>query len=226
MDSIPAKLNRFFGRFPKKTFLKYQTIIQPDQPPAGIYFLKKGYVRLFTSSAQGQELTLNLFKPGSFFSMIWALSDETNHFFFESFTPTVTYRAPKEEVLLFLKKEPGIFFDLNRRMLTGINGLLNRIEYLVFGKAKNKLASHLIILAKRFGQEVGSGSFKICLPLSHQDLAHLNGLTRETTSSLMKRLADKKIIDYKQKTVTVLNIEKLKEESLIFDQTRSLPTIL
>jgi len=158
--------------------------------------------------------------------MIWALSDETNHFFFESFTPTITYRAPKEEVLKFLKKEPNVFFDLNRRMLTGINGLLNRIEYLVFGKAKNKLTSHLIILARRFGQKTTSGRFKICLPLSHQDLAHLNGLTRETTSLLMKELADKDIIDYKQKTITVLDIEKLKEESLIFDRARSLPTVL
>jgi CRP-like cAMP-binding protein len=81
-------------------------------------------------------------------------------------------------------------------------------------------------LARRFGQETTSGRFKICLPLSHQDLAHLNGLTRETTSLLMKELADKKIIDYKQKTITVLDIEKLKEESLIFDRARPLPTVL
>ena len=226
MDSVSTKLNHFFSRFPKKTFLKYQTIIQPDQPPAGIYFLKKGYVRLFTASAQGQELTLNLFKPGSYFSMIWALSDQTNHFFFESFTPTTTHRAPKKDVLDFLKKEPAVFFDLNRRMLTGINGLLNRIEYLVFGKAKNKLTSHLAILAKRFGEQTAPNRAKICLPLSHQDLAQLNGLTRETTSLLMKKLADKKIIDYQRKTITVLDLKKLKEESLIFDQARPLPTIL
>jgi len=217
-------LEQFFAKFNSVHFYKKgEIILRADENPPGVFFLKKGFIRLYSISPEGQEITFNVFKPDSFFSMMWAIGGSANAYFFEAMTAVEVWRAPKNKFLEFIKKEPEVLFDLTRRVLLGLNGLLTEIEYLLFGNANNKVASILFILAKRFGQKKNNGDITVQLPLTHKNIASLVGLTRETASLEIKKLENEKIITHRKRLLVIKNLKRLKKELLI--STRQQPSV-
>lgn len=208
------KLNRFFSTFKKITYKKGETILRPDEEPRGVFYLIKGYTRIYSLSKNSQELTLIIFKPEDFFPLIWAINNTPNTYYVEALTPVELWQAPREEFIEFIKNHNDVFFELTSRILTRLGGILTRMEYVMFGNAQNKIISIILICAERFGEKREEGIF-IKVPLTHQDLAKLIGVSRETVSIEMKKLQRRGLIDYKTKHIFVKDIEKLKEESVI-----------
>lgn len=208
------KLNDFFSQFKLLHYKKDEIILRPDDTPSGVFYLCKGYVRLYSVSQAGEELTLIIFKPEDFFPMVWAISNTENIYYFEAITQVELWRAPREQFLDFIKINPDVFFDLTSRILIRLGGLLERMEYLVFGSAYQKVASILVICAQRFGLKVGKG-IKIPVPLTHKDIANLVGITRETASLEIKKLERKGFIHSRGRLFIIKDVRRLQKESLL-----------
>jgi CRP-like cAMP-binding protein len=166
---------------------------------------------MYSISSQGEELSINIYKPTSFFPMAWVLNDTISHFYFETVTPVTIYRAPKEEFLVFLKTHPDVLFNLVQRIYKGLDGYFTRMEYLMSGNAEARLITELIIYAKRFGQKTDKG-IEVNFQLTEKDLASQTGITRETVSRQLSKLKEKGLIEFKKKTLTVKDLSMLEEE--------------
>lgn len=212
-----AVLEDFFEKTPVIHYKKGATILHGADEPRGVYFLKKGYVRLYSISPEGEELTLVIFKPQDFFPMIWAINGSKNLDHFEAMTPVEVYRVPRAEFMKFVKENPDIFYELVSRILVRMGGLYQRMQHLAFGNAYSKVASILYICAERFGSPRANDVI-IQIPLTHKDIANLVGMTRETVSIEMKKLSHKKLISYKGKIITVRDLASLREESLLDEE--------
>jgi len=214
MNEITKKIHVFFDTFPLVSYKKDEIILRPDDLTLYVYYVVFGFVRMYCLLPDGKELTLNIFKPGSYFPMFLILGDSMNTYYYQTITPVKIERAPKAEVLAFLRRESDVLFEFTTRISVGLNGLLSNIQYLLFGSASSRVASVLLILARRFG-EVKSATTTITLPLTHQDIANLIGLTRETTSLEMEKLVAKKIISYDHKQVTIHSARVLAQAVLL-----------
>jgi CRP-like cAMP-binding protein len=80
----------------------------------------------------------------------------------------------------------------------------------VFGKATEKIAAALVMLAHEYGDTEGSG-VKIQFPLPHRILASFVGMTRETVSLGMQELTKRNYIHSRGQRVTVLDLDSLRE---------------
>lgn len=105
-------------------------------------------------------------------------------------------------------------FEFASRILTRFGGVLTRMEYAMFGNAQSKVASMLLICAERLGKENKKG-ITVQVPLTHQDIASLLGIARETASIEMKKLQTKDLIGYQGKYLVIKNIQRLKEECML-----------
>lgn len=211
------KLNNFFSGSKTYHYKKGETILHGGDAPQGVYFINKGYVRDYSISRDGEELTLIIFKPEDFFPMNWVFNDTPNFHYFEAMTAVELWRCPKEDFIAFLKANPDVFFELADHISLRLGGLLQRMEYLVFGNAYQKVASILMICAERFGEK-SDGGIRIPIPLTHKDLAMLVGMTRETVSIEMKKLERKGIIEDNRRSIMVADMKKLRLESLDEDR--------
>ena len=223
MSDLEFKLNHFFLKYPLKQYSKGETILNAEEEPAGVYYLLSGFVRFYSLSPDGKELTLNIFKPGSFFPMTWALAGKQNVYFFEAMTGAGVHIAPKKKFQEFIGNEPDLLFGFNQRLLRGVNGLLTRMEYLLFGNASQKVISTLVLMAKRFGTHESGSQVQIQIPLTHQAIADLAGLTRESTSLEMKKLEREGLIISKNKLITLLDPKKLESICLLCRDEKPLP---
>lgn len=212
--SATRELENFFKKFRFFSYKKGEVILRAGDSPQGVFYLKKGYVRICATSEEGEELTQLIFRPGDPFALVWAISSLPNPYNFEALTGAELWRCPREEFIAFLKTKPEISYELIKRLLVRFRGTLIRMEQLVFGDAYAKVASIVFLLAKRFGKKGKKGTI-IQIPLTHKDVGSLVGLTRETTSIEMKRLERKNLIEYNRGMVVVKNINKLRKESSI-----------
>jgi len=208
------QLKEFFSQYRLLHYKKKERILRPYDTPSGILYLQSGYVRAYSTSHEGEELTIIIFKPEDVFPYSWAISDMENKYYYEAMTPVEVRKVPKEELLEFINKNLSIMLLLNNHIVVRMMGLAQRMEYLVYGNAYQKVASMLLICAERFGEKRGS-EIVIQVPLTHRDVANLIGLTRETTSGEIKKLERKGLIAYRGKLLVVKNKKSLEQESLL-----------
>ncbi len=208
------KLSIFFSKFKKLSFKKGETILRASEEPSGVFYLKKGYARLYSLSKDAQELTFIIYKPEDFFPTIWPIQGPPLRYYTEALTNIEVYLAPREEFQKFIKDNNEILLETIDRILTRFAGLLLRMEYSIFGNAYNKVAAIILICVERFGL-IGKKSIVIQVPLTHQDIANLLGLARETVSIEMEKLQEKGLIKHLGKYLVVKNIQRLKEESVL-----------
>jgi CRP/FNR family transcriptional regulator, cyclic AMP receptor protein len=206
----------YFSQF--KSLHKYkknQLIFGPGAEPSGIFYVKSGLVRLYIISENGKEITFNIFKEGAYFSMIWALNNTANIYFFEALSDTQLLKAPKEEVLKYIESNPEILLDLTKRTLSGLDGMTKLMEALLTGNANQQIASVLLILVRRFGKNGKNNEIIIDLPLTHRLIGTMAALSRESTSLELEKLSKANIISQKDHLIVVKDLEKLEEKSPI-----------
>jgi CRP-like cAMP-binding protein len=206
--SINQNIQVFFSRYPSVQYKKGSLFIQPGDEIKYIYYVQKGYIRMFTVLPDGKELTANIFREGSYFPLFLVFAHAQNSYYFQPLTSAQFFKAPKEDVLQFIKSEPEILTEFTTRMSVGFHGLLESLQYQFFGSVHNKIAWTLTLLAKRFGKKTTKG-IEIVIPLSHQDVANLTGIARETASVELKKLFRQKIISYTYKHITIQSMQNL-----------------
>jgi len=212
MDNIKLKeFEQFYAQFTTRYYKKGEMLIRADDDPQGIFCLKKGYACQFTISKSGSELTLHILKPISYFPMVWAINGTPNVYFFEALTEAEVWRAPRDQVVNFIKDKPAIIFELMSELLEDYAESLTRVEHLVFSDAYRRVISVLLYIAKHFGEPEGK---KIIVKhrFTQQDIATLVGVVRETASNEMVKLEKKGLFRYLDREIIFDNIEKMEAE--------------
>lgn len=210
-----ANFEEYFSRFPARKYKKHWSIINPGDNIKTIYYLKKGYVRLYAVAPDGQELTLIIYKPGEFFPLIVALFPPAPYpYWVETMSPAEIISVPVDSFTDFFKKNTDLLLRVSIEIMRRLDRILRRMEYLVFGNVSQRLCSLLIILGESFGRNENQG-IRIEVPFTHQDLAYMVGITRETVSSVMSELKKQNILAYTNHSIVIKNPAKLKKTSLI-----------
>ncbi len=213
-EGSSRKIKEFFENFRLLHYKKGEIILRPYETPHGVFYLKRGYVRLYSVSEDGQELSLIIFKPGDFFPVIWLINNIQSPYYLDSLTSSSLLLVSKDKFLDFIKSDKDVFFELTSRALTRLGGILERMNYLVYGNAGQKLASIILILGERFGEQKGN-EIEIPIPMTHKDLANLLGVARETVSIEMKKFERKNLIEIKSRHLIVKKKELLEKEALL-----------
>lgn len=210
-EQLKDKVAAFFYDFTEKTYKKGEILIRTNENPTGIYYLQEGQVKEYAISKNGDEVVVNIFKPFSFFPMSWAVNDTQNDYFFEAMTEVIVRKAPREKVVIFIKNNADVLFDLLRRVYKGTDGLLMRMTYLMSENAYVRLIIELLIFARRFAKEQ---QHMVELTISEKDLAVQSGMTRETVSREIKVLKDKGLMMVDKNALCITDVKKLEEELL------------
>ncbi len=203
-----GEFDKFYAQFQTRYYKKGEMLIRADDDPHGIFILKKGYIRQYTISNTGLELTLHILKPISYFPMVWAVNGTPNEYYFEALTEAEVGRAPRDEVVDFIKDKPAIIFELMSELLEDYQESLKRIEHLVFSDAYRRVISVLIYISKHFGEKINKGII-INQRFTQQDIATLTGVARETASNEMVKLEKNGMIKHINHAIVIINIKKL-----------------
>lgn len=212
MNTYKTKeFEKFYNQFVTRSYKKGEILIRADDDPQGIFCLTKGYIRQYTISKLGFELTLYIHKPISYFPMVWAINGTPNIYYFEALTPVEVGRAPRDEVVAFIKDKPILIFELMSELIEDYAESLKRIEHLVFSDAYRRVISVLLYIAKHFGEETDKGII-VSHRFTQQDIATLVGVARETASIELIKLEKKGLVKHLDHAMIFESINNLELE--------------
>lgn len=189
-------------------FRRREVVISSDDSNK-VFYLNQGYIRLFTISKEGDELTLHIFSSSSVFPLLW--SNQLDGYYFESLTPVEVYPAEKNTFQQFIARNSGANLEIMQQLTAFSESIMKKLESKIFGDAYQQVAATILDLAECFGQK-DQGQATISYWFTHQDIANLTGLSRERVTMEINNLLKEKLISYGAHFINIPKLELLKEE--------------
>jgi len=194
-------------------------IIQSTDDRRVFNYVTKGYVKRYLISNEGNLGVQVIYGPGDVFPITLAFSilfdQEINEspetYYYESMTEVEIYTINEQDLKDKVEADPSLYRDLMAVAGKRLHSTLHGLENLTLKTSYYRVAHELLYIAQRFSEPTGSGA-KILLPLTHQDLADILSLTRETVSTCIVQLREKGLIKT-GKNIIVADMKKLEEEA-------------
>jgi CRP/FNR family transcriptional regulator len=186
------------------TFPKHAVIQRPDTFEEMLYFVKRGQVRLYRLNEDGKQFTVDLLNEGNIFGEMKDISLGTRGLFIEAVEESDICRMDRERFESYLLRHPQFMMNMIQAISERLSHMSRLAQHLALGKLHDKILHVLMQLSSRFGLgEEEDGFSVIRRPISHQELAHLVGVSREAVSVTLKELAEAGIIRTGFRTVAI-----------------------
>jgi len=203
-------LVNLFHQGTKLTYEKGEFIIRPGDSPSGVFYIVSGLVKAYDITKYGDENLLIIRKRGEILGLTWAVTGENRHIIYAAIAPTTVMQVSRDHFTDFLRKNPETALPL-LDMLTDMYRLHSeRILNLEYRTVRERLVSFLLTTANRFGHKTEDGGIRLDVPLRHQDIASSISATRETTGRELAGLERLGLLDTKQSSITLRNMDKLR----------------
>lgn len=191
-------------QYPRK-----RTILFQGEIPRSVFVLQKGMVKVYGITSGGDQRTVTLLTAGDVFPMSW-VSDKAPVclYYYEALTDCTVLVVSKPDYQEALESNTELRDQVYRNYMSHYIASTMHVYALEHSHAQDKLVYILQYLVARFGEKQADGRHKINLRLSHQDIAEMVGITRETTAVELHRLKKKGYIDY-QRFTYVIDVSKL-----------------
>ena len=187
-------------------------LFQGEVPRRGM-LLTDGVVRAYTIASSGEERTISFYTRGDIIPISWLLDQvPTALFYYEALTDVRLLQFSKPEFEQLVIQDPEALASLFRDIARDYSAAMLRINGLEQSRADEKIAFTLYFLVFRYGKQLEGSHYKIDLQLRHAVIASLVGLSRESTTKVLRKLQAKHIISYSRGIYT---IDKEKLESYI-----------
>jgi len=183
--------------YPKNQLIHYQ-----GDPMSSVYLIREGYIKAYIILDTGDTRTLLILGPGDIFPLAFSADMDWHNYrikYFYQAMSDVKVQAVERDIF-----KEQIESDLRKMnayvayMSASNNMIMTQLEIMKNKKAINKMELLLPYLILKLGEQVRPNTYKLNLKLSHQELADLSGVTRETTTTLIKQMEKEGIIEQKR----------------------------
>ena len=220
MDNVysPDGLNEFLkrGRYLK---IKKGQVVQSSEYRPSIIFVKKGFVKRYLITNEGTQSIQSIFGPLDVFPLTLVyktlfnqkIYSGTEIVYYETMTACELYSVTPDELKEAVQKDPTLYKDLFSVAGLRFNSNIQQLENLSLKSSYMRVAHELAYLAQRFGRPYLGGTL-VKPNLTHQDIANVLSVTRETVSLCIVELRKKGLISTGA-GIVVPDIDKLLEEA-------------
>lgn len=166
-----------------------------------VYFILQGWVKVRAYTWEGKEITLNILGPGDIFGEMALLLSAPRSSDVLSLTTVVLGCFPATDFMSLVQNEAVVGLRLAQLMARRLQQLNRRLQ-MRQSDSMARVADILLFLAEGQGKSSADG---VEIPrLSHQELASLSGLTRETVSRVLQKLDKKGLVERSSQAIFCL----------------------
>lgn len=167
--------------YEENSFLFYQ-----DDPAERIFILKKGRVKLFQLSDDGQQVLMRVMTPGMLFAAVGMVSGAVYPVSAEAAAPSQVLYWSQETLLSLVERFPHLALNALKVVVGHAREFQNRYRELATERVERRLARNILRLASQTGRKTAEGVL-LNLTLTRQDLAEMSGTTLFTVSRILTR---------------------------------------
>jgi CRP/FNR family transcriptional regulator, cyclic AMP receptor protein len=207
-DLTEDEIHQLGKRAPMKRVPGGTIFYTPEQNTEVLFILKEGRVRLYHLGIDGRMLTLATLEEGAIFGEMTLLGQKLQSNFAEAVEPCLLCLMSREDVKSLLLSDPRIAFRLTEMMGQRLVDIEQRLSDMAFKHVPERIATQLIQLAQQRRSWLGG---KACpeARCTHEELAHLVGVHRETVTKVLNEFRQQGLIHLARGRVKILNVSGL-----------------
>jgi CRP/FNR family transcriptional regulator len=183
-------------------------VIGEADPIRSFYVVISGQLKLYRSSPEGKEQTLQLLGPGDPFGLCTA-------FVTDSF-PASAMAIEESSVLLIpgtvmeatARQEPALLFNIIQILSQRLKDSMTLIESLALKEIPGRLAS---FLRHSLPRDATDKKTSVELTISQRELAKILGATPEALSRALRKMANDGILATAGRVITILDHKALEQ---------------
>lgn len=180
-----------------------------------IYFIKTGRIRLGYLDDSGERITKDILGPGDFFGQITLEKTNLEGEFAQAFKATVSLCSfTIDHFSKLLNNRPDIAVTYSKLIGLRMKKFENRLINILHKDVKERLIAFLRQLLQDAVKPKILNELQVIIPnyLTHEEIAHLIGTSRQTVTTLFNELESTGICVYSRKEITFNNIKKINRQ--------------
>ncbi len=206
VDTLPPEAQSALRAVTRQVrYARGNVIYRTEEPAEVAYALSAGRVRLYRIGASAREITVAVHGAGEWFGLSALTPARGYGMYAEAMEDCEAWAMPGTALRELQLRHPTLGVALSVTLSRQIQDLQNRLGTLVFLEVSQRLALVLLDLAHHEGTELDGGLRALKGRISHQDLAHLVGSTRETITKLLGEFKARGLLDLGYRRIVIIN---------------------
>jgi len=184
-----------------------QYLYRQGDPMRGLFAVRAGSVRAYTSAPDGTEQTVGFYLPGELLGFD-GVGHERHHCAAVVLETTAVCELPLARLEELCAELPRLKHQLLKLIGKEIASDHELLLLVANRGAEERLASFLLSLSMRFGER-GLSRTEFNLSMSRRDIANFLGVTAETVSRQLSILHAQGILSVHQRNVRIHDLDRL-----------------
>jgi CheY-like chemotaxis protein len=198
-------LNKLSEEWDVKRVPKKASIYKEGEYPRGIFFIKKGKVKVYKTHELGKELIISLNKEGDFLGYLALMEESVYTDSAEAMDDTEISFMPKDDffALVFQNR------DLSQKFIKMLSGNLAEKEEqlirLAYTSVRKRVAEALLTVYKSYKTD----EKQFTTDISRENLANLAGTAKETVIRTLSDFKDEGLIEINGSGIVLIDYKRL-----------------
>lgn len=193
-----GSIKRLFENSRTKVYPKNQLIHYQGDRLTQVYLVKRGYIKAYTILESGDTRTILLLGKDDIFPLAFSTTMDWREYqiryFYQSLSEVEVLVIPSDVMMERVANDKDMSNAYMTYLAASNDVIMHQLEVMKNKKAIDKVLLTLPYLISKSGKKIKPDVYELQLKLSHQEVADLTGVTRETTTTLIKQLEQKKIL--------------------------------
>jgi CRP/FNR family cyclic AMP-dependent transcriptional regulator len=203
------QLQSIFQLCTKKVYKAGTVLFQEKEIGSVFYILLSGTVKIYTSSASGEEKILTIFKPGDSFGELSLLDGEPRSASAQALEDCILLTITAANFQSLMKDNFDIALNIMRELSRRLRETNQHVYDLTFLDARTRVIKHLILMANKHGTRSGT-NVHIKMQLNYDELSKMAGVTKDILTKVIREFEEREILMANSNEFT-LNLAKLRQ---------------
>jgi len=184
-----------------KKYLAQEMVIGETDPIKAFYVVLTGRMKLYKSSPEGKEQTIQLLEPGDPFGLCTAFATDAFPVSAMTIDESSVVLIPGQLMETVAMQEPRLLFNIIQILSRRLRDSMALIESLALKEIPGRLASFLLHSLS----QAEDNPEQLELAVTQRELAKILGATPEALSRALRKLADDGILQASGRTIRILD---------------------
>jgi CRP-like cAMP-binding protein len=194
----------------KRTLDKGTFLFNVGDASDALYVVAEGRMRIWTVSAAGAEVTLNVLTKSAVFGEIGMLDGCDRSAGASAMTPTELISITRRTFFDAMDRDPQLARNVIELLCQRLRWISARMEDAALRQAPQRLARILGHLARDHGAPTPDGEgIAIAIQLTQGELAQWTAMSRESLNKTLNRWAEERLLNQSRGQLTILDLEQI-----------------
>lgn len=194
-----------------KDYPKGYIVCQQDMYYNFFYIIVEGYANIYITAENGKKYVQSIYKKGDFFGELEIFEQKPYICSVEALTDLKVLRINRESFLEWLDKDKNFLLYITKALCNSFYKLSKKAGEDTLYSLKYRVCNYLIYCLDK-GIKKGDA---IEIKLQKEQLSEQFVVTQRSINRILKYLKEKGIIEVRNKSILIIDVEKLKEEEFL-----------